>query len=383
MAGALKGISDASRARDWRLSLVPFIMGCVYLWIRHFYLPFDGPTLMMLGLSLMTTVGFASLGYFINEYFDRPHDGRAGKANRLAHVPQVLRMTMLVFILLFTFVPWVWLPHDGVTWVLIGAEVALFLLYSMPFPRLKAVPVLSNLVDMGYAYLLPLLLSFHTYALYIGAGHPIWIFPLMLAVAAIGFRNIVIHQVNDLFNDRRAGLVTLPRIIGPLNTTRLLAGLLAVEMLAFLTFGVMLADGSLRMLVVTVLYIVLLIVRLVQLHQHMGLRFLPLSPVRHLTDPYYQIAFPALLLLLLVFRDWRWVMLVPLHALIFIPRDVYALIAAQVREAWWWADRQRPIVRAAISASVNYPIYWFFRLLGVDLVREGKSATAFIRSKFL
>jgi len=382
MAHPLQGISDASRARDWRRSFVPFIMGCVYLWIRHFYLPFDAPTMRMLVLSLLTTVGFASLGYFINEYFDRAYDARARKANRLAYVPQTLRMMLLTFILLFTFLPWVWLPHDMVTWVLIISEIALFLLYAMPFPRLKAVPVVSNVVDMGYAYLLPLLLSFHTYSLYIGQGHPGWIFPLMLAVSVIGFRNIVIHQVNDLFSDRRAGLLTLPNIIGPTNTSRLIAGLFTLELVSFLVFGIMLADGSLRMLVVTILFLILLVVRLIRLRHRINFRYLPLEPLRHLTDPYYQIVFPALLLLLLVFRDWRWAILIPFHALLFIPKDIYVLVIAHYRETFWWAARQQPVARAAISAVVNYPIYWLFRLFGVDLVREGKSAADFIRSKF-
>lgn len=378
----IQSISESSRSRDWRLSLLPFIMGCVYLWIWHFGLPWEGRTLLLLLLSLITASGFAALGYFINELFDQRHDALAGKPNRITPLNTGQRLLVFSATVTAAFAPWLWLPADGVSWVLIASQVGLFLVYSLPFPRLKAVPIASNLVDMGYAYLVPLLLSFRTYMLFSEGEIPTWLWPLLVLVALIGLRNILIHQVNDLFNDRRAGMMTLPQLIGPKGTAIALIALLGAEVGAFLLFGVLLAAEDLWMSVLPVLFAVFCVVRVVQLRERIALRFIPLEQVRHLTDPFHQLIFPVVVLVALTMADIRWLLLLPFHGALLTPAHVFTRVFAGSREAWWWADRQRPAVRAVVSASVNYPIYWFFRLFGVDLVREGKSATGFIRSKF-
>jgi 4-hydroxybenzoate polyprenyltransferase len=375
-------LSENLRSKNWRLSLLPFIMGCVYLWIWHFGLPWEGRTLLLVLLSLVTAAGFAALGYFINEFFDQRHDALAGKPNRITPLSTGQRLMVLSATVTAAFAPWLWLPADGVSWVLIASQVGLFLVYSLPFPRLKAVPIASNLVDTGYAYLVPLLLSFRTYMLFAEGEIPRWLWPLMVVVALIGLRNILIHQVNDLFNDRRAGMRTLPQVIGPKGTTIALIALIGAEVVAFLLFGKLLAAEEVWMSALPVLVTVFYVVRVVKLRDRVALRFIPLEEVRHLTDPFYQLIFPVILLVALTMADVRWLMLLPFHAALLTPAHVFTRVFAGSREAWWWADRQRPVVRAAVSASVNYPIYWFFRLFGVDLVREGKSATGFIRSKF-
>lgn len=382
MASLLQRISDSSRSRDWRLSLLPFIMGCVYLWIWHFGLPWESRTVLLVLLSLVTAAGFASMGYFINEFFDQRHDALAGKANRITPLGTGQRLGLLFLAVAAAFAPWLWLPADGVSWLIIASQVGFFLVYSLPFPRLKAVPIASNLVDMGYAYLLPLLLSFRTYMLFAGGEATSWLWPLMIAVALIGLRNILIHQVNDLFNDRRAGMKTLPQLIGTKGVAIALITLIVFEIVAFLLFGLLLADDHIWMSLLPSMFAIFCVGRVFLLRKKLSLRFIPLEPTRHLTDPFHQLIFPVIFLAALAITDVRWLMLLPFHAALLTPAHVFSEIFARSREAWWWADRQRPVARAAISASVNYPIYWLFRLFGVDLVREGKSATGFIRSKF-
>jgi len=382
MASLLQRISDSSRSRDWRLSLLPFIMGCVYLWIWHFGLPFDGRTLLLVALSLVTATGFAALGYFINEFFDQRHDAMAGKPNRLTPLSAQMQVGLLLTAILTAFLPWLWLPADGISWTLIGTQVGLFLLYSLPFPRLKAIPFVSNLVDMAYAYMVPLMLSFHTYALFADGAYPSWLVPLVVTVGLVGFRNILIHQVNDLFNDRRARMSTLPQVLGPKGTSLAFLILLILECGFFLAFGSIISKENSFMLVLPALFLLFCIIRMPLLRNTFSLQFLPLEKTRHLTDPFYQLVFPAVLLVSLIFADWRWLMLLPAHAALLTPSEVFVRMGASGRDTYWWLGRQRPLVRAAISAAVNYPIYWSFCLFGVDLVREGKSAAGFIRSKF-
>ncbi|MCF8257357.1 MAG: UbiA family prenyltransferase [Flavobacteriales bacterium] len=383
MAALWERISESSRTKDWRLSLLPFIMGCVYLWLWHFQLSWEGRTVLLIVLSLITATGFAALGYFINEFFDQSDDAMAGKANRMAPLTIGQRCMLLSGILIVAVCPWVWLPSDLLSWVLISAQVGLLLVYSLPFPRLKVVPVVSNLVDMGYAYLVPLMLSFHTYSLFVGTGAvlPIWLFPLMFVAALIGLRNILIHQVNDLFNDRRAGVVTMPQLLGPNRTSTVLFVLLVLEIAAFLSFGMMLSYQDPVLAILPVLFAAFCLLRLYVLRDIVVLRFLALERTRHLPDPFYQLIFPVMLLLALSVRDWHWLLLLTLHSALMTPVHVLSLLSDVCRNTFWWADSQRPKLRSAISAMVNYPIYWLFRLFGVDLVREEKSAVDFIKSK--
>jgi 4-hydroxybenzoate polyprenyltransferase len=386
MASLLQRISESSRSRDWRLSLLPFIMGCVYLWIWHFKLPLSGGTLLLITLSLVTATGFAALGYLINEFFDQKHDALAGKANRLTPLSVPMQGGVLLAAILAAFSPWFWLPADGLSWCLIGTQLGLFLLYSLPFPRLKAVPVVSNLVDMGYAYVVPMALSFHTYALYSDGNTRLWFYALLATVALVGFRNILVHQVNDVFNDRRAGMRTLPQVLGPKGTAIALIVLLGAEVSAFLLFGFLLASAEPWMSAIPVFFSIFCAGRVVHLRDKIALRFIPLEEVRHLTDPFYQLVFPTILLFALAVSQPWWMLLLLLHGTALMPwylfKDAFRAMRAvvpQMRRLMWLLVAH---VRHWASCMVNYPIYWGFRLFGIDLIREQRSALDFLRSKF-
>jgi 4-hydroxybenzoate polyprenyltransferase len=361
-------------------------MGCVYLWIWHFGLPFEGWTLLLVALSLITATGFAMLGYFINEFFDQRHDTIAGKPNRLTLLSPKMQVGLLLAAILTAFIPWLWLPNDSTSWVLIGMQVGLLLLYSLPFSRLKAIPFASNLTDMGYAYVVPLLLSFHTYALHAEGEYPSWFVPLVVTVGLVGFRNILIHQVNDVFNDRRAGIKTLPQVIGAKGTATALFILLLLESSSFVGFGMMVSSRNSSLFLLPIIFLLFCIIRTFSVKEVLSLRFLPMEKTRHLTDPFYQVYFPTIILVELLLQDEKWLLLVAVHITMLVPVPLLqqgfqkaAALIPMLRTAAWVAIVW---VRHAVSCGVNYPIYWLFRLFGIDLIREEKSAARFIRSKF-
>ena len=73
----------ATRAKDWRFSFLPQIFGNLYLWLILFDIPFSISSVLLLILSLITSFGFAALGYFINEFFDKKDDENYNKVNKL------------------------------------------------------------------------------------------------------------------------------------------------------------------------------------------------------------------------------------------------------------------------------------------------------------
>jgi len=380
MVATVAHIAHLTRAKDWRLTFIPFILGCVYLWLLWFSTPFSVDAIVLFCLSLATALGFAALGYLTNEYFDQDDDLRAGKLNRIAHATAPLRFVLMLAALLLALLPWLWLPSNAYTWLLIASELCCFALYSLPFPRFKKIPFISNLIDMAYAYTIPLVLSFHTYSLFHAQVWPTWLWPLVACVSFIGLRGIIIHQVDDLFNDKRAGLHTLPSTIGPEATSLVLAFLLMAECLAFLVFAIMLSV-AMPWWATSVLLAFLGFVALLALGQNnIHLRFLPITPPRHATDQFYQIIFPMIALVLLAFSHPWWAILIPLHMGIMVPLHVMQRVWHSGRYA---ADRvYYRGIRTPINATVNYGLYYGFLIIGVDLKRENISAAQYLRRRF-
>jgi len=379
-------ILQLTRAKDWRLSFVPFIIGCVYLWLWWFKIPLTGSSLLLFLLSFITTFGFAALGYFINEFFDKAIDARAGKANRLATLPYIYQALLFIACMVVTFLPWLWLPKNKNTFLLLGAELLLFLLYSLPFPRLKAVPLISGFIDSGYAYVLPLVLSFYTYSLFTGNTNLQMIYWLAAAVFFIGFRNITIHHVNDIFKDMRAHSRTLPQLLGVTATNYLLLILFAQEILLIVIWTVLLALQQPLFWAWLLIYPVVIILRYRSIAGQFQFNFISIEPVRHLTDPLYQYVFPAFTLLLAITVDYKWMLLVPFHiALLLTPpmRTIATEIIYWRSVSFKYAAIRTftAIVIVPTGAAVNYTIYFLFRAFGVNLRKQNLSALSFIKKK--
>ena len=234
----LKNTINLTRAKDWRQSFIPLIFGNLYLWLILFKISFDFKLLWILFLSLTTSFGFAALGYFINEFFDKEDDFVAGKINKLQILNAYKQIILFVCILLFTFIPWAFLPFNKISIVLITIQILLFIIYaSYPF-RLKKNKYLSGIIDSMYAYTIPLLLSYYTFYLVSGSDsfNPLILFTYSLLLLITGYRNITIHYINDIFKDKRVGLVTLPRHIGVKKTDSLLKICLLLEAIILFVF---------------------------------------------------------------------------------------------------------------------------------------------------
>ncbi len=379
MIALFRKLSYVTRASDWRLSFVPFVMGCVYMWLWWFQISVSATTLWLTFLSLVTTIGFASLGYFINEFFDKESDAKAGKINKLAYLPATYQAGVFLVAVTLTFLPWIWLPTTALSWMLIALQLALFLIYSLPVPRLKEHTYLSLVIDSGYAYVVPLLLSFYTFSLIAGLpGFPIWFYLFMSAVFFIGIRNIIIHQVRDVFKDAQSGMRTLPMILGVEKTKKMVVVVLLYEALLWLLAGVLLIQ----------LHAVFLL--FVSLHTLVALWALRKSPL-HLYDPQtdelfinwsYLYLFPVMMILLAGMYHPLWLMLLPFHLALLFPYYLFEKAALRTKRAYYGIITFIAIdVRRAGSVLVNYPIYYVFRIVGIDLIKEKKSAAEVLFGK--
>jgi len=380
---SLENIKSLTRANDWRISFVPFIIGCVYLWLFIFRIPFDLNSALLFLLSLTTTIGFASFGYIINEFFDKESDKVGGKVNRLATVSSKKQLALFVISLLLTLAPWLWLPLNNISILLILTELFLFFIYSLPFPRLKAVPYLSGIIDSLYAYAVPLLLSYHTYQLFSGQDNKYFILFFFPAVFLIGYRNIIIHQVNDIFFDMSSGLLTLPQKAGVLKTNLIIVTLLLNEIFFFILASIMLSLHNSLFALWILFYIVFLIVRAIRLKPGFRLQYISIHSFRHISDPAYQVFFPIISFLLLITIDWQWASLAIIHIVLLIP----AFVLSETKRYFLFIAgySQLKIIiptKHYLSLSINYPIYFLFLIFRIDLRKENKSAIQYLKGLF-
>lgn len=386
MIAATGKILQITRAKDWRLSFVPFIIGCVYFWLWWFQISLNISSLLLFVLSFITTFGFAALGYFINEFFDKAVDAKAGKINKLAFLPVAYQFLIFLGCVVATSLPWLWLPSDRATVVLFGVEIGLFLMYSLPFPRLKQVPLISSFIDSGYAYLVPLLLSVHTYSLYANSNHKPMIVVLATTVFFIGFRNITIHHVNDIFKDMRSHTVTLPQIIGANATNYLVMILLLEEILFVFEWTILIALQQPLFWLWFLIFSLALVLRYRFVAKDLRLQFISIEPVRHLTDPIYQSIFPVFTLFLAISFDYTWLLLVPFHfALLITPpirkKAIEITVSKTITSLYATKSLLKKLFWVPVAAMVNYSIFFMFLLVGVNLREENTDAISFIKRK--
>lgn len=342
------------------------------MWLWWFNISFNAYTVWLTFLSLVTTVGFALLGYFINEFFDKASDAKAGKINKLAFVSGSTQCGIFIGSLLLTFLPWVWLPSTLFSWCLITTQVGFFLMYSLPFPRFKEHTYLSLIIDASYAYVVPLLLSFYTFSLIAEQpGFPLWFYLFSAAVFFIGIRNIIIHQVNDVFKDAQTGMRTLPMVLGVSGTKKIVQIIWLYESFLWLIFCLLLFFTSYIFFIYIIAYCIVSILFIANFFFNQRDLYKQVLIINH----GYMYLYPIFMLFLLANLNLQWWILIPFHLIFLVPHQ-YPLKAYHIA-AQCMHQLHRVVVvhiRGIASKLVNYPIYHAFKMAGIDLIKENKTA---------
>jgi len=367
---SIQNLSNLTRSDDWRLSLVPLVLGCTYFWAVLLKIEFTLDHFLVIALSYVTSFGFAAMGYFINEFFDQAHDKKAGKINKLSLIAPKYQLTLLLGILLFTLVPWIYLPKNNLSYVLIITELLLFLIYSLPFIRLKETFFFAGIIDTMYAYIVPAVLSYHTYSFLSQSTISLEYLSLFfLLLFVVGYRNILVHQIKDVMGDIRSKTKSLPQLLGPDLSNKFLHWLVLFELLlmslTLIWFSINVWQISL-FIAALILFIYQHKSSLKQLLVFDG--FFALKKVRQSTDVYYQKFFPVASLVLLICVDPYWLVIAPMHWALFVNLNL--------------KNRYHTYVRPVLSSMINYSIYYMFLLFGVNLKERQVSAINFLKSKF-
>lgn len=357
------------RVKDWLYSFIPMIFGNLYLWIYIFNLQFNSTTIVLLLLSLIVSVGFAAMGYFINEFFDRAEDEKAGKINVLAEKKAPYQFMLLSICSALAFLPWFVLPLDRISIFLITIQVISFLIYSVKPLRLKKVFAISNLIDAAYAYAIPLALSAYTFYLFSNQiKFPTYLITYLLLFTIVGFRNILIHQIDDVFYDNAIKINTMPKKLGVKKTNNLLKLLITLEFILLNLFVFLLANHVNIYFILLIIPVFSITLSLFTKKKKMLSKFIVFFETREGYNTLYQIWLPFIFIGFLLTNSIWWAVIIPFHLALFSNKKVLSKIYHTARNL--------------LSVLINFSIYYLFRIFGVNLVEEEKDAFTYLKSKW-
>lgn len=195
----------------WNYKLPP-LFGIAYFYTLLKDVPFD-VALTRYGVLLISMIGTAGFGHYLNDLADIEADRAAGKTNAAALHSPVQRIALIIILLALSLLPWVLLHKVGAPLYFVMGILVLFVLYSLPPVRLKSRAFAGVLADMLYAHGVPALIV--AFAM---LDEVVWgdsqIALIFFWQVLVGLRNIAFHQVEDVEADRIAGVKTWATQLG-------------------------------------------------------------------------------------------------------------------------------------------------------------------------
>lgn len=357
------------------------LMGIVYLFTAWYAISFQHFLSLAL-LSITTISGFASMGYLINDFFDRKKDFVAGKENFLMNKSALIIFFLFLLSSVLLFLPWFKLPFNQFSITLIFVEVFFLLIYSLPPIRLKEKGLSGVFADALYAHSIPVMLAGYTFSL--AANHTFQVVPALLLFSwqmAMGIRNILLHQHNDSSLDSKVGNKTWVIQSTEAAFHRQIKIALLTEISLSLIFFLLLSYHVSMFLSVVFAIVFFTLMATIRFKEN-GIKQMLLSQSRYFPNALYEKWMPAVILFSLGFSNPYFWLILFLHTALF-NFEAYLEILALLNIygiRLYWRGKRIPL-RAVLSLFINHFIYYIFRLFGVNLKKENLSALEYISRK--
>lgn len=201
-------ILQSSRIKEWWIPKAGNLLAMIFLIVAICQIPFPKTVIYFLP-SIITIIGIGGFGHMINDWLDIPSDKKAEKKNRMASLGLFQRFFVVVLFLLLAFVPWIFLPFDLFSILILAFEFSLLILYAIPPFRLKEKSILGVITDGLYAYAVPSILASYTYFLIAEKDVNFILLGIIFAWQFfMGMHNIIIHQIEDYENDLQSNTLT-------------------------------------------------------------------------------------------------------------------------------------------------------------------------------
>jgi 4-hydroxybenzoate polyprenyltransferase len=353
------GLIRLMRAENWWGSKLPPLFGVAFAEILLLEMPPGEAFLLLVCVLVVTGGSTGAYGHVVNDAFDVEVDRRIGKANRMRKFDPAVRAALIVGFALIACAPAFLLPYPPVTTALVGIELLLPALYSIPPVRLKDRGVLGVAADAAGAHVVPTLIVITAFA----GGWPAAQLPFVAAAAVwsagLGLRGILWHQRLDRDDDLEAGAKTLATAADPRVINAVLSrGVYPLEVLACLVMVVWLAPQAPLLAVFFVLWGLVDVVKMALGWSYV---FDPREPeLRRVHVPlhsnyFYELGFPLALAAHLTLHDPLYVILLVMQVGVFWPN-----IREQAEDlSNVWRDVRRKRALASSRRSIGWQLEVF------------------------
>lgn len=328
----------------------------IYTWLSLSH-GIEGIEFLQSALVLFSSFFFIGVyGYVLNDIFDVQADESVGKYNIVSHWNKYQKWGVLVFSA-STGVS-ILATHNIKTLPFLIAQLIVLFMYSVPIIRLKERGMLGILADAFYAYINPLLIMFTVLGQFAEKFDFVTLF-LLLFYCLIGLKNIFQHQAEDALNDSYTGIKTFgskyPDFTHKAFYFFIMASWFIWTVFSFYSLP----------LVKDVLFKLILFLPVISVAVKGIFYFLYKKSKWISASPELDVMFYGFLCIWISILYDSNVQYWPTLLFIFIP-------AIRNKIRLWIIQIYRIIYWYVISFSVNYFLYYSFKLLGVDLKQRAK-----------
>jgi 4-hydroxybenzoate polyprenyltransferase len=370
------------RSEDWWKSKAVLLMGLIYLLTAWLNIAFER-FLILSALSFITIVGFASMGYFLNDFFDIEYDNKVGKKNFLANKPNVLLVSFFLLSCVLIFTPWIYLPSNNFSYLLIFVQILLYVVYSTPPIRLKERGIAGVIADALYGHAIPHVLAAHTFSLAakipLDGALVVYLFTWQLIS---GIRNIVLHQKADAAFDQKSGTKTFVQTINDEALYVHLKYFVLLEMVLGISFFIFLAYYKHIFLVCLIVICIVSIPVIIQF-KNLKLELFFKSKWMYFPNNLFEQWMPIVYLFILSFSNYYFLLILCSHIFAF-QMDFYG--------KFWYKSiflikyvldlRIGSVpIKHIPSLFINNCIFFLFLVIGVNLKNEKTSALGYLKRK--
>lgn len=366
------------RIDDWWKSKTAFLLGMVYFFTMWLKITFN-QFLFLSFFSILTIIGFAAFGYLCNDFYDRGKDILVGKRNFLLNRSQRFIFFSFFFNTLLIAIAWFFLPKTSFSYSLIAFQFILYFAYSTPVFRLKEKGIWGMICDALYAHAVPVLLAAFTFGLAANFKiKPVSLMMLFLWQFSCGLRNIFIHLWNDREEDFKVGFNNFLYDFDIASFRFSNSLIIFWELVLFVLFLFSIETWWLT----ASIFVLLVFAICLFVYNRYQYTFIQLENTQWTLFPnmFYEKWLPILMLVMLSGSNSFFLVFIPLHFLFFQKDEAVTIIGfikVDIIQKWIYIP-----IRRFFSFCMNYAIYFFFLLIGVNLKDRNQSALEYIKSLF-
>lgn len=292
------------------------------------FLPIEVFTLLL--SYLLTGVG----AFLVNDFFDRNADAKSAKPNLTQGSNPIILWAIIIVCFSVSYFLIAFISQAAS--LLLLTQLGLVFAYSVPGIRLKSRAIIGIVTDALYAYVVPLFILFAVYGVHLNEPKSLF---LLCFNFFIGIRDIVLHQLKDVANDKLSGINTF--VIQYNNKVQQVLAFSevgsSVTLAGFLLTNINFEGGGFWFWVLITSYFVFLLIQLVNIKKAIENNYI----IR------YYVVTSTILLGLWLIEGKQYLYLI----LLFHPYLIQLFVH----------------LKSIISLFANYVLYYLFRLFGRNL----------------